>query len=176
MSVVIAAVVARDQLTKAMRAIHSAFTLSAVFPPPQHPQSSSSPAESHNPRPPSNPTIPALFLASALRMPRDLVRGCRSWLVTWLATQVPISIGVIGLGNVGRQLIEQIRVEHARIKSDLNLDLRVRVIVDVGARMPLQHSITKALRVRAAVEQWADLARDCFRRLRANLSNRLDGH
>jgi len=79
----ITAVVDRQSLSKAMQAIHSAFTLSAV----------------------------------------------------------PISVGLIGMGRVGEQLIDQLRAEHPRVLKDLNLDLRLRLVVDVGRTLIKQERI-----------------------------------
>lgn len=45
----------------------------------------------------------------------------------WLSPQT-ISVGVIGPGNVGRALIEQLREALPRLKHTANLDLRVRAI------------------------------------------------
>ncbi|MBP6218680.1 MAG: bifunctional aspartate kinase/homoserine dehydrogenase I [Oligoflexales bacterium] len=45
-------------------------------------------------------------------------------------SQQTISLGIIGLGNVGRALLEQLKKEQARLKLNFKIELRVRVLAD----------------------------------------------
>jgi bifunctional aspartokinase / homoserine dehydrogenase 1 len=59
---------------------------------------------------------------------RDAARALRAAHAGfWLSPQT-ISVGLIGPGNVGRELIEQLREAAPRLRRDANLDLRVRAI------------------------------------------------
>lgn len=59
---------------------------------------------------------------------RDAARALRAAHAGfWLSPQT-ISVGIIGPGNVGRELIEQVREALPRLRRDAHLDLRVRAI------------------------------------------------
>ncbi|MBX3691818.1 bifunctional aspartate kinase/homoserine dehydrogenase I [Dokdonella sp.] len=59
---------------------------------------------------------------------RDAARALRAVHAGfWLSAQT-ISVGIIGPGNVGRELIEQLREALPRLRRDAHLDLRVRAI------------------------------------------------
>ena len=59
---------------------------------------------------------------------RDAARALRAAHAGfWLSPQT-ISVGIIGPGNVGRELIDQLREALPRLRREANLDLRVRAI------------------------------------------------
>ena len=69
---------------------------------------------------------------------RDAAKALRVVHAGFYLSAQTISIGVIGPGNVGAALIDQVRVMQARLRVEVGLDLRVRAIA--GSRKWLKHA------------------------------------
>jgi aspartokinase/homoserine dehydrogenase 1 len=73
---------------------------------------------------------------SAVVARADSTRALRAVHSGFYLSAETVSIGIVGPGNVGRVLIEQMAAELPRLKSQFNLDLRVRAIAS-SSRMLL---------------------------------------
>ncbi len=60
----------------------------------------------------------------------DAVRALRAAHAAFLLSDQTLSIGIIGPGNIGGTLLEQIRATQQRLRADSGLDLRIRAIAN----------------------------------------------
>jgi aspartokinase/homoserine dehydrogenase 1 len=92
---------------------------------------------------------------SAVVARADSTRALRAVHSGFYLSAETVSIGIVGPGNVGRVLIEQMAAELPRLKSQFNLDLRVRAIAS-SSRMLLADARIDLTDWQAAFAQQAE--------------------